>query len=290
MKTFIRFYFILVFTCLFLIAQVCMAVDDTLVLHFTFDEGAGKVVTDDSIYLNNGNFKANPKWVDGKFGKALSFNAGDSVEIPGSDSLDITKAITMEMWVKLSGGAEIKQAGIEKGGWEVGEYSIYPVYEGGTAIQFFDLPGACGDAAIRGKSIQDGEWHYFAGTWDGSYMRVYVDCQKEGEVAWTCPPASTTNNLGIGKRLSGWGGYMPFLGNIDEVRIYSSGRKCGDVNADGTINVNDVVYLINYLFVPGSPAPIPLLAGDANCDGAVNVNDVVYLINFLFISGPPPCY
>jgi hypothetical protein len=64
----------------------------------------------------------------------------------------------------------------------------------------------------------------------------------------------------------------------------------GDVNADGIVNVNDVVYLINYLFVPASPPPVPLEAGDATCDGIINVNDVVYLINYLFVPGsPPPC-
>jgi hypothetical protein len=61
----------------------------------------------------------------------------------------------------------------------------------------------------------------------------------------------------------------------------------GDANGDGVINVTDVVYLINYLFI-GGPAPNPLAAGDANCDGVVNASDVVYLINYLFISGPPP--
>jgi hypothetical protein len=64
----------------------------------------------------------------------------------------------------------------------------------------------------------------------------------------------------------------------------------GDVNANGIVNVNDVVYLINYLFVPASPPPVPLEAGDATCDGIINVNDVVYLINHLFVPGsPPPC-
>lgn len=61
----------------------------------------------------------------------------------------------------------------------------------------------------------------------------------------------------------------------------------GDVNRDGVINISDVVYLINYLFI-GGPAPDPLELGDANCDGVVNGADVVYLINYLFIGGPPP--
>jgi hypothetical protein len=63
----------------------------------------------------------------------------------------------------------------------------------------------------------------------------------------------------------------------------------GDVNNDQVINVSDVVYLINYLFING-PEPKPFLwIGDVNWDGNVNVSDAVYLINYLFISGPPPC-
>jgi len=31
-----------------------------------------------------------------------------------------------------------------------------------------------------------------------------------------------------------------------------------------------------------------LIGGDANCDGVVDVSDLVYLLNYLFIGGPPP--
>jgi hypothetical protein len=62
----------------------------------------------------------------------------------------------------------------------------------------------------------------------------------------------------------------------------------GDVNGDGKKNISDLVYLINYLFVSGSPAPAPLWAGDVNCDKIVNISDVVFLINYLFIPGSPP--
>jgi hypothetical protein len=64
---------------------------------------------------------------------------------------------------------------------------------------------------------------------------------------------------------------------------------CGDVNKDGVVNIADVVYLINYLFI-GGPAPVPILqVGDVNQDGVVNSADIVYLINYLFIGGPAPC-
>jgi len=61
----------------------------------------------------------------------------------------------------------------------------------------------------------------------------------------------------------------------------------GDANGDGEIDIADVLYLINYLFLEGS-APDPMGTGDANCDQAVDVADVMYLINYLFIEGSPP--
>jgi len=61
----------------------------------------------------------------------------------------------------------------------------------------------------------------------------------------------------------------------------------GDFNSDGTIDVGDVVFLINYLYASG-PAPDPLELGDVNCDDEVNMGDVIFLINYLFNNGPPP--
>jgi hypothetical protein len=61
----------------------------------------------------------------------------------------------------------------------------------------------------------------------------------------------------------------------------------GDVNGDRTVDIADVIFLINYLFIGGA-APEPLQAGDANCDEMVDIADVVYLINYLFIGGSPP--
>jgi hypothetical protein len=62
---------------------------------------------------------------------------------------------------------------------------------------------------------------------------------------------------------------------------------CGDVNADGTTDVGDVVYLINYLFKNGT-APNPIQSGDVNGDANVDVGDIVNLINYLFKGGPAP--
>jgi hypothetical protein len=63
---------------------------------------------------------------------------------------------------------------------------------------------------------------------------------------------------------------------------------CGDANGDGTVNVSDAVFIINYLYVEGM-VPTPLRIGDVNCNGDVDISDVIYIINYVFIGGYPPC-
>jgi hypothetical protein len=61
----------------------------------------------------------------------------------------------------------------------------------------------------------------------------------------------------------------------------------GDSDGDLKYTINDVVYLVSYLFRSG-PAPSPIEAGDANRSGSVNINDITYMVNFLYKSGPKP--
>jgi hypothetical protein len=59
-------------------------------------------------------------------------------------------------------------------------------------------------------------------------------------------------------------------------------------NADASVNVSDAVYIINFVFILGSPEPLPVKAcGDANSDASVNVSDAVCIINYVFILGSP---
>ncbi|MCX6828617.1 MAG: hypothetical protein NT002_04975 [candidate division Zixibacteria bacterium] len=58
---------------------------------------------------------------------------------------------------------------------------------------------------------------------------------------------------------------------------------CGDVNGSETVNIQDITYLINFLY-KGGPAPFCAL-GDVNNSGIVNIQDITYLINFLYKDG-----
>ena len=67
---------------------------------------------------------------------------------------------------------------------------------------------------------------------------------------------------------------------IDLIDAIPSGSSLGDINADGTINVIDVVQIVN-IILSGSYTEGQLLLADMNEDGTINVIDVVQLVNII---------
>ncbi|MEW5922975.1 MAG: M20/M25/M40 family metallo-hydrolase [Candidatus Zixiibacteriota bacterium] len=61
----------------------------------------------------------------------------------------------------------------------------------------------------------------------------------------------------------------------------------GDVNGDESINILDVIYIINYLY-RGGPAPLQLNLADVDASCNITILDVTYLINYLYRGGPQP--
>lgn len=62
----------------------------------------------------------------------------------------------------------------------------------------------------------------------------------------------------------------------------------GDTNGDLGVNIADAVYLLNSLFLPGSPSIPCQDAADTNDDGGINIADAVSLLNSLFVPGSTP--
>ena len=60
--------------------------------------------------------------------------------------------------------------------------------------------------------------------------------------------------------------------------------KEGDCNHNGTVNVIDVTYLVNYLF-KGGPSPSCKEEADVNDSGGVNVVDLSQIVSYLFKGG-----
>jgi hypothetical protein len=62
---------------------------------------------------------------------------------------------------------------------------------------------------------------------------------------------------------------------------------CGDIDGSGSINIGDVVWLVDYLFFSGPPPPV-LEAANVDGEGGINVADLTYLVDHIFFGGPEP--
>lgn len=66
-----------------------------------------------------------------------------------------------------------------------------------------------------------------------------------------------------------------------------AGFMRGDANNDGTLNIADSIWVLNYLFQDAEVPPC-LDASDANDDGGVDIGDAIYIISWQFSRGPQP--
>ena len=89
-----------------------------------------------------------------------------------------------------------------------------------------------------------------------------------------CIDAGTADTDGDGyDDITDYYGLAPDMGAFE----FEGSSLDGDLNGDGTINVLDIVVLVN--IVLGSSDPVD--AGDLNGDGILNILDVVMLVNII---------
>jgi hypothetical protein len=153
----------------------------------------------------------------------------ESVEIPYRSTM-ATPTLTIETWVYPS--AQIDwQAFIFGQGY--GRQLIVRHGQVGlkVAMLITDLNGVFYEASPSGE-IPIGQWTHLAGTWDGTYLRVYTN----GVMAAQGAPGisglgDSTCGFSIGGINNSCGSEQYFTGVIDEVSLYDRPLLAGEVNA-----------------------------------------------------------
>jgi hypothetical protein len=152
---------------------------ETVVAFWLLDDAQGKTAADSSVNGYNGTITGS-EWVDGKFGKALSFNGKtDQVSVPDAEGLDGIPQITILTWVKYNKEPPQNYA-------PVGKEPLYRFIIGKGSSGHFVLAttGAgwyANGTVASGSGITPGEWHHLVGTYDGTKVRFYVDGKLAGE-------------------------------------------------------------------------------------------------------------
>ena|GEM_PF-1621226 len=195
------------------------------VLILPLNEGSGVTTADRSGNGNNGTVNG-AVWVDGRFGKALSFAGGDTVLLAESASLKLGTQMTVSTWIKGSTIPGSYAAIVQKDGAALRNYGLFIAGSDQPANQgkaLFSLSSATPNdwrGPMTDISVIDGNWHHIAGTYDSAAMRIYVDGVERGSVAVDVVPADTGNGVSIG------GG---FTGIIDELRFYGRVLSAGEL-------------------------------------------------------------
>lgn len=157
-------------------------------------------------------------WVrDGKFGKALSFDGDDYVEVPDSDSLDLTGAFTLSAWIKpleypaTYGGIIVKRGGPDS-------YRYYLT----SAKKLYGLISTdVGDYSVTsGSTVSLDTWTHVVFRYskaDGK-ISLYINGALDKEESADGDVNVTTTKLYFGCYAPG---NLHFSGLIDEVCIYN---------------------------------------------------------------------
>jgi hypothetical protein len=188
---------------------------DGMVSSWAFNEDAG-IVAHDSVGSNNGTLNG-PVWTSGVTGGALQFDGNNDYVNCGNDaSLNITDNITISAWINGSGTGKIVMKA--RDGYTHGNYDLTK----DRFVLYVDNLGYPNGYKALTFSSPNNVWTHIVATYDGDWMRVFVDGQQVASRQIGAHTIDTNSqNLGIGASLRpGYVGTSPFYGLIDEVRIY----------------------------------------------------------------------
>ncbi|MCP4607982.1 MAG: LamG domain-containing protein [Planctomycetes bacterium] len=209
------------------LSSVVKASDPDLAAHWKFDDGFGDVAFDISGNGNDGTIHG-ATWVEeGKINSALSFDRGDFVEVPHSESLSITKEITVMAWSNCTDVSENPTV-VGKGSGDPTVHFELSLQGGGIYWQFkyTDSWVEC----IMSPLPTLGEWHHIAGTFDGETgtFKFYLDGELGVELESSRKDLPENElPVTIGKRINPEGRFM--RGMIDDVRIYSRALTADEI-------------------------------------------------------------
>ena len=186
----------------------------------------------------------------GEVGQAFSFNGTNAhVRVPDAPNLHFTNAMSVETWIFPTAG------GVDRGivsKWDaVSGFNqrSYALSLRNTDVAYFDISpdgnfGPLEGLVLSANTIPLNQWTYLAATYDGAFMRIYVNGVLEVTLAFNSGIFPGVNDFGIGGTVGGVapGGLIsPFPGLIDEATVYSNALsllQIQDIYAAGSAGKN----------------------------------------------------
>ena len=197
----------------------------------------------DSVGSNNGSLLNGGTYAPGVFGSAFLLDgSNDHVRVPNSGSLQFTTAMTASAWVRAGGLYNRWSPIITK--WDATPidqrsfaFGIDPSGRAYFGVTRNGLDSGSVSATAAGP-LQLDTWIHLAGTYDGSFVRLYVNGVLQSEKPQTGTIFVGADDLSIGGLVGGVGvGSSPynFLGLIDEAMVFNRALTGAEIVALATI-------------------------------------------------------
>jgi len=204
----------------FTVRPVIAKTDPSLVGWWKMDDEKAGVAVDYSGYNNYGTLAGGPRFVEGYFGDALSFDGIDDFVNCGSDaSVRQVDSVSVSAWVRLGAlGRDQKIASNQSGaGYKMGVFTNNLVeFEVRTSANVATL----NRATPGGTVLELGIWYHVVGVYDkGKAIRTYVNGRLDRELATDVVAGVSPGALMLGREAPS-GAYW-FLGQMDDVRVYN---------------------------------------------------------------------
>lgn len=195
-----------------------------------FDEGKGEAVSDASGNKHDGKIIGPPKWVDGKFAKALQIAGDNYVRVPHSETLSL-KTYTITVWFSTNSGGNWIGVLSKSHNNQTRNYTIYIHKDNNTASMSIGDEAGNGWRDTSGTTkVNDGKWHHIAISFDDRARigKVFTDGIQEGQ--YTVATKVPQNNADL--VFAAWhhaGGNSGFAGILDEISIFSVALEEADI-------------------------------------------------------------
>jgi len=204
---------------LFLACQIDAEIDpETVVGVWMFETDPKDGVKDNSGNGHDGEINGDVKWVQGKFGKALEFPgvSGSLVSIPHAPELNLF-TFTIVAWYKGEATDSWQYLISKETPHNSRNYSIGVNKDTGFMVTQITVGAEQWKTCTGNTSLTDGEWYHMAGTYDGTFIRSWVNGFMEGQTGEQGEPDHPEDQpLRIGA-VNG----IPAKGVVDEVALFS---------------------------------------------------------------------
>lgn len=201
-----------------------------LVAQYDFNAGSGRILKDTSGHGNQGRIHG-ARWVKRGNGYCLRFDGvKDYVDCGDGPSLNLTKTMTLEAWVRVEGPVS-GEVGIFGKGFD--SY-LLTYYHNGEAYFYIDSGGN----DVR-SALGTGSWHHVAATFDGDILRMYIDGKLVNQFRSKYKTIRPGGRFTIGAVMSNPAAADPgtrnasyFPGEIDDLRVYDTALTAGRIHED----------------------------------------------------------